>query len=63
MATPDAMRAELDRLARKLEHVKGIRRRYWSINSDAGTVSDPNTGEWLIYVSHELLDRGLEKEV
>lgn len=63
MATPDAMRAELDRLARKLELALGVRRRHWSINTDSGTVSDPNTGDWLIYVSPVLLDLGLEKEV
>lgn len=63
MATPDAMRAELDRLARKVKHLYGATARHWLINTDAGTVDDPNTGDWVIYLSPTLLDLGLEKEV
>lgn len=63
MATPDKMRAELDRLARKLRHIHGASARHWSINTDAGTVRSMESGELVVYVSHVLLDLGLEQEV
>lgn len=63
MATPDKMRAELDRLARKVRHLFGAESRHWSINADAGTVRSLNGGDLIIYVSHVLLDLGLEQEV
>jgi hypothetical protein len=57
------MRAELDRLARKMAPRYGAYARRWSINTDAGTVSDPMTGELIVYLSHEFLDLGLEEEL
>jgi len=63
MATPDKMRAELDRLARKVSHLHGASARHWSINTDAGTVRDLEDGALNVFVHPELLRLGIEREV
>lgn len=57
------MRAELDRLARKVSHLYGASARHWSINADLGTVRSLEDGALIVYVNPELLRLGLEKEV